>query len=123
MDAFLRIIEILAGFYYFVFGVDGFFKKIPLPVPSENAQQFLAAIEKTKYILFTVKLVEIIVGIMWVLGYKSGLAWLLFTPIWFNILGYHFLINKKEKALPLGILLIHLILALKNREFIWQLFQ
>ena len=99
--AMMRWLEVGVGLYYFIFGFDGFFKKIPLPQPSENAIIFLKTLESSKYILFTVKVVEILVGASWILGIGSGLSWILLTPIWFNIVGYHFFVNKREKYLPL----------------------
>lgn len=114
----LRGVELLAGVYYFVFGVDGFLKKIPLPPPSERGLKFLMAVEESGYIMPMVKILEIVVGLSWMLGLGSGLAWLIFTPILFNILAYHFFLNKKELVLPIGLLLMHGLLALKNSEYL-----
>lgn len=120
MEMALRGFEVLVGVYYFIFGIDGFLKKIPLPQPSERALRFLIAIDDTKYILFVVKICEILVGIAWITGVGSGLAWIILTPIWLNILAYHFCLNKKEVLLPLWLLASHLTLAYKNGSFLWS---
>ncbi|MEY4616785.1 MAG: hypothetical protein RJB66_1745 [Pseudomonadota bacterium] len=114
----LRAIEIMAGLYYFVFGVDGFFKKIPLPPPSEKGLRFLVAIEDSGYILPAVKIIEIVVGVFWIMGFGSGLAWLIFTPILFNIVAFHLFLNKQERILPFLLLSVHCLLGLKNYEFL-----
>lgn len=109
----LRSFEVIVGIYYLVFGLDGFFKKIPLPKPSPRALSFLLGIEETKYILFLVKIVEILVGVMWILGLGGGFAWILFTPIWLNIVLYQLLLNRQEVVLPLFLIVSHLLLAIK----------
>jgi hypothetical protein len=78
------------------------------------------ALDEAKYVLFTVKIVEIIVGFSWVTGFGSGLAWLLMTPVWFHILAYHFLLNKKEWVMPVSLLVVHLLLGWKHAGFLEQ---
>jgi hypothetical protein len=119
----LRWIEIAAGLYYLVFGLDGFFKRIPLPSPSERGMAFLKALDEAKYVLFTVKVIEILVGLAWILGVASGLAWIVFTPILVNILAYHLLVNRKELGLPMILLVIHMLLAYKHWEILIRIFQ
>lgn len=111
----------IVGIYYFLMGIDGFSKKIPLPSPSEKGRQFLLVMEDSKYILFTVKILEILVGLAWIQGRFTGLAWIIFTPIWFNILAYHLFINKKEIVLPILLGISHLLLAIKNAPFLMKI--
>ena len=114
----LRGLEILIGLYYFVMGVDGFLNKLPRPAPSPRALLFLQSLQETRYILLIVKIVEITVGLFWVFDFHTGLAWLLFTPIWLNIILYHFILNKKEFITPTLIFLAHAILAYKNKDYL-----
>lgn len=113
MPEVLRGVEILAGIFYLVFGIDGFLKKLPIPEPSIKAKEFLAAIEQARFILPAVKIIEIIVGLCFLFAFKGVLAWCLLSPIVFNILGYHFFINKKEKLMPFFILSVQIILFYK----------
>jgi hypothetical protein len=115
----LRSVEIVSGLYYLVFGIDGFVKRIPLPLPSERALAFLKALDESRYLLFTVKVIEIIVGLCWILGVGGGLAWLVFTPIWFNILAYHWFLNRQEIFLPSMIFVLHILLAIHHKEFLF----
>lgn len=118
----LRWIEFAAGFYYLIFGIDGFLKKIPLPRPSDKALRLLIALDETKYILFSVKIIEIMVGMAWISGYAGGLAWLLMSPVLFNILAYHIFLNRKEVVLPLVLAATHLIIAYRYRYFLIDIF-
>lgn len=114
----LRALEIIIGLYYLTFGIDGFLKKIPLPQPSERGLRFLIALEEAGYVLLSVKILEIVVGLAWLTGFGGGLAWFIFTPILFNILAYHWWLNRQERMLPLVLLLGHLVLAYKYHDFI-----
>lgn len=116
-----RILEILIGIYYLIMGLDGFIKKLPIPQSSEKALKFIIALEETKYILFTVKTVEILVGLAWLTGFNSGLAWIIFTPVWLNILLYHLFLNRREWVLPGMLLLSHLFLAFKNKDYLLKI--
>ncbi len=117
-----RLLEIVIGLYYFAMGVDGFIKKLPIPTPSERALKFLIALEETQYVLFLVKVIELGVGLAWIMGVQSGLAWLVFTPIWFNIILYHLILNKREVLMPILIFLAHVFLAFKNKNYLALLF-
>lgn len=117
-----RLLEIVIGLYYFAMGVDGFIKKLPIPTPSERALKFLMALEETQYVLFLVKVIELGVGLAWIMGVQSGLAWLVFTPIWFNIILYHLILNKREVLMPILIFLTHVFLAFKNKNYLALLF-
>ena len=117
----LRSIEILVGLYYLVFGVDGFLKKIPLPPPSGPALRFLIALEEAVYVMPTVKIIEIGVGLAWILGVKTGLAWVIFTPVLVNILAFHWFLNRRERLMPLVWLGAHLLLAFKNQDYLQSL--
>ena len=101
-------------------GLDGFLKKLPIPEPSEKALNFIKALEDSKYILFIVKIIEISVGFAWVSGFYSGLAWIVFTPIWLNIILYHLILNKREIILPSFLILAHLFIGYKNREYLYN---
>lgn len=113
-----RSLELLIGTYYLVIGLDGFIRKIPIPRPSEKALKFIVAVEETKYILFIVKVVEVGAGLAWLTGQHSGLAWIIFTPIWLNILLYHLFLNKREWVLSGLLFLSHLFLAFKNKDYL-----
>jgi hypothetical protein len=113
MPEFLRGIEILTGVFYLVFGLDGFFKKLPMPEPSSQAKEFLAVIDRSGFILPSIKFIEILVGFCFIFSFQGHLAWCLLSPIVFNILGYHLKVNKKELLMPFFILLMHLFLFYK----------
>lgn len=116
-----RNLEIFIGLYYLIMGIDGFIKKLPIPQPSEQALKLIIALEETKYILFMVKIIEILVGLAWLTGFHSGLAWVVFTPIWLNILFYHWFLNKREILLPSLLFLAHLLLAYKNKDYLLKI--
>jgi hypothetical protein len=113
MSELLRGLEVVGGVFYLAFGIDGFLKKIPLPEPSIKAKEFLKMIEDSFFIFPTIKLIEIIVGVCFIFGFHAPVAWCFLSPIVFNILGYHFFINKKEILMPVFIIILHLMLFFK----------
>jgi hypothetical protein len=113
MPEFLRVVEVLTGLFYLTYGLDGFIKKLPLPVPSEKAKEFLLAIEKTGFILPTVKTIEIVSGLCFIFAFQAPLAWCFLSPVVFNILGYQVMLNKRERLFPLLMLILHLLLLFK----------
>lgn len=121
LEVLARSLEVLIGLYYLTMGIDGFLKKLPIPPSSERALKFIVALEETNYILFVVKMVEIGVGLAWLTAFHSGLAWVIFTPIWLNILLYHWCLNKREVGLPSLLFLAHLFLAFKNKDYLLKI--
>jgi putative oxidoreductase len=75
-----------------VFGLNGFFHVIPLPLPSGVAAQFMGAMCATKYLLVVFAL-ELIPGVSLLVNRFVPLALALLAPVIVNILLYHTLIN------------------------------
>lgn len=113
IEVFLRITEIICGLFYLFYGVNGFFQFVAIPSPSERALEFLKALDKAQFIMPSIKIIEIVAGFLFLFSFHGALAWLLMSPIVFNILGYQWILNKKEKLLPILILFMHLVLYYK----------
>ena len=83
------IARYLLGLMFTVFGLNGFFHFIPQPPPaSPIAIQFLTAVSVSHYMVI-VFLVQILGGLMLLLGRYVPLALTLLAPVLVNILNYH----------------------------------
>ena len=122
IEKFLRFVEISCGLFYFVFGLDGFLKKIPLPEPSEKAKKFLLSLEEAVFVFPTIKIIEIFSGVCFVFSFLGPLAWGLLTPIVFNIFLYHLILNRREYFMPFLILLMHLLIFYKYKHILLKIF-
>lgn len=76
-------------------GLNGFFSWIQIPPSGEGVNNFVEACIKTRFIMPTVKLIEIICGAFLMLKFAVLLNILLFAPIVFVITGLHLLHNPK----------------------------
>lgn len=85
----------------FFWGLNGFFNWVKIPPESEVIDSFVEACIKTRFIMPTVKILEIITGALITLGFFVPMCLLLLAPIIFVISFLHLLHNKK----PWGVLL------------------
>ncbi len=102
------------GLILVVFGLNGFFNFITPPPPTPEGGAFLGALFSAGYVFPIVKIVEIVVGIMLLAKKYVALGLLLLAPITVNIVAYHAVLDPAGLALPLVVLITHLILAKDN---------
>ena len=81
--------RIILGLIFFVFGINGFLKIIPLPEHPEAANIFLASLGMTGYFMPVVKITEIVAGAMLLSGYFVPLGLVLLAPIVVQIFLFH----------------------------------
>lgn len=82
------IARILLGLLFFVFGLNGFLHFIPTPPPPGLAGQYMGALFLSHY-LVPVFLLQIIGGLLLLVGRYVPLALLLLGPVIVNILLFH----------------------------------
>ena len=89
MKVAFTIARYLLGLMFTVFGLNGFFHFIPQPPPaSPTAIQFLTAASVSHFMVI-VFLVQILGGLLLLLGRYVPLALAILAPVIVNILNYH----------------------------------
>lgn len=112
----VRSIEILYGLFWLWSGLNSIFHWQAVPHVSDKMDRFVNACMDTGFIMPTVKLVEILVGILFI--FSLTIAGLLFiSPIVFGVIGLHIVYNKKPIPMILIVMGPYAILALSERFF------
>lgn len=105
--------RIVLGLIFLVFGSNGlsmiFMGKgfIPMPPPSPEMQPIILSFVATKYLMLTVKLLEVVAGILLLINKFVPFALLLLAPIVYNIIGLHIFVDTS--GLPMALALFVLI--------------
>ena len=85
----VTIARYLLGLLFTIFGLNGFFHFIPQPPPSSAlAMQFLTVMSESHYMVL-VFLIQLIGGVLLLVGRYVPLALTLLAPVIVNILVYH----------------------------------
>ena len=89
-------VRLLLGAILLVFGINKFANFMPMPLEGEALTYFNALAEQG--VLKVVGIVEIIVGLLLLIGKYVPLALLLFAPIAVNIIMFHLAVDPKGIA-------------------------
>ncbi len=93
MKVAVTICRVLLGFIFTVFGLNGFFHFIPQPPPANPlAIQYMTVLSGSHYFVF-VFLVQVIAGLLLLVGRFVPLALAMLAPVLVNILLYHSLMD------------------------------
>lgn len=86
-------------------GFNGFFQWLPVPPANPVIDRFVQACNETRFIMPTVKIFEIIFGVLLLFSVAIPLCLMAFAPIMLVITGLHALHNPKgfQVLVPLGI--------------------
>ena len=104
--------RILLGLVFLVFGANGLMMTmtgngfIPMPPPPESMQTIMAGFAATHYLMALVKVLEVIAGILLLIGCYRNLAITLLGPIVVNILCLH--IFAEPSGAPMAIVITFL---------------
>ncbi len=93
----------LLGLIFLVFGLNGFFHFIPMPMPTGLAGQFMGAIFLS-HLYVVVYLFQVIPAVLLLIGRYVPLALILLAPEIVNILSFHLFLSPA--GLPLAIVLL-----------------
>jgi hypothetical protein len=97
------IARYLLGLIFTVFGANGFLHFIPMPLPPGVAGQFMSALF-VSHVLVAVYLLELIPGILLLVGRYVPLALVLVGPVIVNIVLFHAFMAPS--GLPLAIVVV-----------------
>lgn len=98
MSKVVLIVRILLGVVFVFFGLNNILQFMPMPMPAGDAGVFLVILVTHKYMTF-VALLQIVAGLLLLVGKYVPLALAMLAPIVVNILLFHFTIAH-EGALP-----------------------
>ncbi len=85
----VKIIRIVLGVILLVFGLHHFFSFLPMPQPPEPAVNFMGALMKSGYVWPLLGIVEVVSGILLIIGRYVPLALALFAPVAVGIVLFH----------------------------------
>lgn len=113
---FAKIVRRILGGILVLFGLNILLPQpfIPLPVPPEKAANFLASLVATGYILKTVALLEILIGVLLLFKKWVAFALLLLAPISINIVLFHVFLDASGIGGALVVAILNGILIYKN---------
>ena len=114
--------RLLLGAIFFIFGVNGFLHIVPIPPGPGAAGSFLGALAATGYMFPLIKSVEVVAGLMLLLGRYVPLGLVLLAPVIINILLFHVFLAPGGLVLALVLLLSELYLAWSYRDLYRPMF-
>jgi putative oxidoreductase len=116
------IARILLGLIFFVFGLNGFLKFIPMgTLPSGLAGQFLTVLLQSHYVLF-VSAFQLAGGALLLVNRCVPLALTFLGPVIVNILLYHLLLDHTGATLASVVAILWGLLVFRHRQYFSSLF-
>ena len=109
------VARILLGLIFLAFGINYFIPFLPPPEPSEAGGAFLGALLATGYLFPFMKIVDILCGILLLIGRWVPLALTLLAPIIINIVLYHVFLDSAGLVMATVILALEIFLVWSYR--------
>ena len=106
-----------------IFGANGIFKFLPVPLLPERANIFRNALLETGYMLPLWKGTEFIGAALLITGFWVPFALVLLAPILVNILFFHLFLAPKGTSLAVILILLESTVAYGYREAFISLFK
>ena len=112
------IARIILGLIFTVFSINFFVPFLPIPMPDHppEAGAFLGALMGSGYMFHFIKIVELIGGIMLLIGICIPFALVLLAPIVVNIFLFHIFLDPAGFLMGLFIFLLELYLLYSHRS-------
>jgi len=115
------IARLLLGLIFLVFGLNGFLQFLNMPMPTGLAGQFMGALFLSHY-LWDIAGLQVIGGVLLLVGRFVPLALVLLGPVIVNILLYHFLLNPAGIGLALVVTVLWFIVFYAHRQYFSGIF-
>ena len=109
------VVRVLLGFVFVVFGLNGILHFLPMPpMPPSDATTFATIMAAHKW-MTVVSLLQVIGGLLLLVGRYVPLGLTILAPILVNILLYHFTLEPKGVAIGLVCTALELFLLFAYR--------
>ncbi len=115
------IARYLLGLIFLVFGANGFLHFIPMPPPSGVAGQFMGALF-VSHMLVVIFLLQLLGGILLLVGRYVPLALVLLGPVIVNIVLFHSFMAPSGLPLATVVVILWLLTAWSVRESLAGIF-
>ncbi len=117
------ILSRIFGLFWFIFGLNGLFHFFPIPAPPQDSAYFMEAMQRSGYALPMIYGMEVVGGVMLLLGGWKPLALLLLAPITANIVLYDLTLNPSGLGIGLAVAALHAFLLWRSRAAFQPLLQ
>jgi uncharacterized membrane protein YphA (DoxX/SURF4 family) len=107
--------RLFMGLVFTVFGLNGFFRFLPMPPAPPRAMAFAGGLMGAGYFFPLLKAVEVAVGLLLLTRRFVPLALTVIAPVVVNIVAFHLFLAPAGLALPLALLVAELYLAWSYR--------
>lgn len=114
--------RLLLGLIFTVFGLNYFLHFIPAPPPQGHAEAFVSGLFQSGYFFPFLKTLEVLLGLSLLVGVFVPLSLVLLMPITLNIALFHVFLSPEGIGLTVLVLVLHLFLAWRYRDYYKQLF-
>jgi putative oxidoreductase len=116
------VARVLLGLIYTIFGLNYFLHFIPAPPPQGQAEAFVSGLFQSGYFFPFLKGLEVILGLSLLSGLFVPLILVALLPVSLNILLFHAFLSPEGVGMSIAILVLHLFLAWRYRDYYKQLF-
>lgn len=121
-----NIARLLLGFFFLIFGLNGFFHFLSGPTYTGIPGALMIALNETKYFFPFLSTLETLCGFFLLMDLYVPLALVILAPILGNILLFHFFLARGLIFLPVGLAVVYLYVAFYAKpyaEVIRQIFR
>ena len=118
-----HVARVVLALAFFVFGLNGFLRFIPMPPAPEGAMKLIEAMIGSGYLMAFVKGTEVAMGVLLLSNRLVPLALVVLAPVVLNIVAFHFFLEPASTlAMPLFLMGLQVYLAWVNRAAYAPLF-
>ncbi len=115
MNKLSLIARLILGLIFTVFSINFFVPFLPVPEHAGKAGAFLGALLDSGYLFHFMKIVELVCGIMLLIGFRVPLALVLLAPIVLNIFLFHIFLDPAGFLMGFILLVLELYLLYHHR--------
>lgn len=115
-------LRVLLALPFLIFGLNGFYNFMPTPEHTELGQKYWDGLIASTYFMPLLSSAKIAIGVLLLMGRMVPLALVMLAPIMINIVAYHIWVDESMLPLALGLLGLHLALAVVYRRSFTTLF-